>query len=77
MRETLIDQINNEKIVYPVNARDQGWNDAVSYIVGHYGNQIDTAQALLSEWLDEGRFLVANTPEMDDLVERTKEATND
>ena len=34
----------------------------------------DALRALLSEWLHEGRFLVANTPEQDDLVRRTRAA---
>ena len=34
----------------------------------------DALRALLSEWLHEGRFLVANTPEKDDLVRRTRAA---
>lgn len=35
---------------------------------------IEVLQDLLSEWLHDGRFLVANCPEQKDLIERTKEA---
>jgi|GEM_PF-4500674 len=35
----------------------------------------DALRTLLSEWLRERRFMVASTPEMDDLVERTRTMT--
>lgn len=40
-KETLLEQIRNEKIVYPSNAYERGWNDALDYIVAEYRHQLN------------------------------------
>jgi len=42
--KSLLVQISNEKIVYPVNQRQAGWNDAIQFIIDAYGPRITACQ---------------------------------